>query len=239
MRKLSYRFVLALAAVVAGSAIAASVASAARIETCDPNGSGVVNLCIEGKEAGSPTSETIPFSIKKKPGTQANLAVSGGLTIECEKAEGAGEFETSDSTQVAVSDLKIALSGRCAIANAIATCKVKEPVVWNGGGDLIDGAFKNIHEVTFAPSEGAILATYKIENQPGKTCLFKGTVNVSGTFTDEVVAPESEKVAHELKVVSEDIRYGETSATLQLTEEAELSGASEKGLQYSLFKSNS
>jgi hypothetical protein len=238
-----------LAALVVGAAASAS-ASAARTETCEKTTGSEIQLCIEGKEAGSPNTEAIPFTSKKKPGPISRLTVTGGPIIECKKAENEGQFEAADSVSPEISDLIITFS-ECKIVNSKETeenCEVGHRteagvfvlgIIVDGGrgfgnADRLDGTLPNTGEANFAPSEEtevepgvhkALFTKIALKNKGTKTCpLLLGNFNVTGSQKCSLPESEVEKETHQVTCLDtgSNLKFGENNATFELEEEVTL-----------------
>jgi hypothetical protein len=242
---------LGLLAALAVSAAASASASAARTEPCEKTTGAEIQLCIEGKEAGSPNTEEIPFTSKKKPGTVTRLTVTGGPIIECVKAENEGQFEAADSVSPEISDLIITFS-ECKVVNSIQTeenCEVGHrteagvfvagTIIVDGGrgfgnADRLDGTLPNTGEVNFAPSEEtevepgikkALFTKIAIKNKGTKLCpLLVGNFNVTGGQKCSLPESEVEKETHlvECADAGSTLKFGENEATFKLVEEVTL-----------------
>jgi hypothetical protein len=237
---------LSLFAIFATSAVASASASAARTEPCE-KAKGPPQLCIEGKEAGSPNTEEIPFTSKKKAATKSRLTVTGGPIIECAKAANEGQFEATETPKAPevspeISDLIITFS-ECKVVNNAETeakCEVGHRnaanefipgvIIVDGGsgfgtGDRLDGPLLNTKEVTFAPSEGTLFTKIAIKSKTGVTCpVLAGNFNVTGTQTCTLPESEVEKAVHGLvcAATGSKLKFGENAATFELEEEVEL-----------------
>jgi hypothetical protein len=238
---------LAALAVFAISAVASASASAARTEVCDhgTNPLEEAQLCIEGKEAGSPNTETIPFTSVKKAATTSKLKVTGGPNITCGKAKNGGNFVAEDSVNVKVTALTVEFS-ECKVTNAEAECTVVEPIVANGGGSGIKGEIPNSgttpKQINFSPTTGTEFATVTVESKPGQVCGFEAVAKVTGKQKCELPTSttETEATKHEVicKEAGSELKFAGKEAKFELTEEVELAGTEEnKGKKFSIIKS--
>jgi hypothetical protein len=224
--------VLSAFAGLAISGVVSATAQAERTEPCAKAEGIEIQLCIEGKEAGSPNTETIPFVSKKVPATVSKLEVAGGPTIECQKAENEGQFEVADSVAPSVSDLLITFS-ECAVVNNAETradCEVGTIIVDGGNadgtGDRLDGTFPNPREITIAPSEGTTFTKITIKTVAGKPACTFATLATKVTGTQKCKLPngETEAKVHELTCAKSEssLKYAALAATFELREEVEL-----------------
>lgn len=236
---------LSMLAVFAFSAVASASASAARTESCDEHaGTKEWTLCIEEKEVGSPMTESaVPITIKKTATTTSKLEVTGGPIIVCEEANGTGAIESAtqseegkeeivDSSPVEISGVVVNFEKNCKVTNN-ANCTVTEPIVANGGptADGLDGTILNLSEVSFAPSEGTVFATVKIN---GASCPFPGSFNVAGTQNFKIEPKLNEESAtHKGKATTGTLKFGGKAAKLELTVDVAL-GAPEVGKKWSI-----
>lgn len=241
---LRFRFIMmSLVAVLTVGAIASAQASAhafvgrpCRTGT-DPNSrkwSDSVKCFDQTPIGGDPggTWEHQVIAFAKVEGTSGVSKLESSIakesvTIECAKDIATGTVETNglSTGEVNIKECKIINKGK-----ELATCKVKEPIVFKFKDQLIANGSGEVEDELKPTKAEEVFAEITIE---GSLCVLKGTFKVKGVQTCELPHGEEFLITHEIacKPSGSKLKLGSEEAKFTGTERVNLSPAEEWSIE--------